>query len=279
MLTPAAQAFADRFGATADHVAGGTGFNRWALLVQWAVETGTGSQVFGNNPGNIRCSPTSFCQYASLDDFAVAAINLWHSTTFINTKYPNGFEPFRAAAAGKPMRTQLLEIGQSPWDAGNYGAAQCGFAGCSLINVWLSEFGGIGDFVIQGVVFMAADSILFRGTENALWSGHFDGTKWNFVKIGGVLGSPVIVPVHMTNGDIHAILTGQVASQLFETVSKDGGLTWSGIAGIGAAGDGVVGVGLPAAQVDLSPVLTAVGGVKSDTTAIKTATDHSLKSA
>ena len=289
-LTPRAQAFANRFGATADRVASLTGFNRWAQLVQWAVETALGQQVFGNNPGNIRCSPTTFCQFATLEDFAVATANLWHSTSFINNKYPNGFEPFRAAAAGKPMRTQLLEIGNSPWDGGNYGEAACGFAGCSLVNMWQSEFGGIGDPVavpdIQGVVVMAVGSILLRGLDKALWAGNFDGTQWNFVKVGGALGSPAIVPVHMPNGDIHAIVTGTTGSELFSSVSTNAGQTWSTLKPIGAAGDGVVGVSLPAATVDMSPVLTAIGNVKTDTGAIKadtgaikTATDHSLKSA
>lgn len=142
MISSEASAFITRFGATADQVSGGTGISREALLIQWAVETGIGAQVYGNNPGNIECGPGVFCHFATLSDFALAAINVWKQTAFINNKYPNGFNPFRAACVGQPLYTQLRQIGASPWDAGNYGLVECGYDGCSLVTMWRKDFGG-----------------------------------------------------------------------------------------------------------------------------------------
>jgi hypothetical protein len=242
-MTPQIRAFSDRFGATADTVAAGTGFNRWALLVQWAVETTNGTQVFGNNPGNIRCGPGVFCQYASLQDFARACIATWHSTD------PPPLDPWRAQAAGKTMREQLLAIGNSPWDAGRYGLKECGYAGCSLIQRWLADFDGIGDTYAKGVVIMAADTInvLVRGTDKSLVHRRFDGTAWGpWQSLGGMLGTPSINVVRRQNGDIHAFIIGNDGVSIFEVVSTDDGVTWSGFQPMNGAGDGLVAIGTSA---------------------------------
>jgi hypothetical protein len=130
-----ATAFADSYGQYADAVSAGTGIDRTALLIQWAVETNYGQQINNaNNLGNIRCGPDSFCQYASPSQFVGAAIFVWH----------NGFYPDVLAAAGMSLDVQLLAIGSSPWDAGHYDNG--GGPGSSLLAI-KSEFiiGGDND--------------------------------------------------------------------------------------------------------------------------------------
>lgn len=107
--------------AYAETVSKGTGIDPYVLLAQYAVETAWGAVVVGNNLGNIRCSPTSFCQYATLADFCASAIQLWHSTAYINSSYPNGFDPFRNQAAAAVLGSEACAaIGRSPWDSGHY---------------------------------------------------------------------------------------------------------------------------------------------------------------
>jgi hypothetical protein len=65
-MTPAE--FAAKYNSTAHAVGRGTGIDNVVLLAQWANETAWGTVVVGNNLGNIRCSPTTFCRYATLDD-------------------------------------------------------------------------------------------------------------------------------------------------------------------------------------------------------------------
>jgi hypothetical protein len=250
------QAFIDRFGPTADKVAAGTGINRWALLVQWAVETAIGSAVFGNNPGNIRCGPSTFCNFATLDDFAAAAVATWHSTA------PPPLEPWRAQAAGKAMRDQLLAIGGSPWDAGRYGLAACGYAGCSLIQMWLTEFDGIGDFKTGGATVVATTNsinLLMRGIDKALYTRRFDGTSWGpWRSLGGILGLPTITAFRRQDGSIHALVVGSDGVTIWETVSTDDGVSWTGLGPFGGQGDGLVAVGAgPATPSALTPQQSA----------------------
>jgi hypothetical protein len=255
-MTPQAQNFSDRFGNCADEVAAGTGLNRWALLVQWAVETGTGSQVFGNNLGNIRCSSTSFCQYASLDDFAQHAISVWHSP------WPPPIEPWRAAAAGQPMQTQLVAFGESPWDAGHYNNG--GGPGSSLIAVWQQEFGGIGDPVVpvikprRSITIMAQTSLhqFGRGAANPsdgkrnLWHRKWDESipGWGpETDLGGNVGvddlggeeisggspAPGVIVVTVIGGD----------GKIYDISSRDDGANFSVFSGPSGILDGLFTIG------------------------------------
>ena len=106
-MTPAQ--FAATYGTTARTVSDGTGIDSAVLLAQWANETAWGTVVFGNNLGNIRCSPTSFCRYATLDDFAAACIATFH----------NGF--YNAVLAATTPEAQLAALVASPWSANHYG--------------------------------------------------------------------------------------------------------------------------------------------------------------
>lgn len=103
--------FAARFGDTARVVSAGTGIDPIVLLAQWANETAWGTQLAGNNLGNIRCSPTTFCRYATLDDFAAACIATFH----------NGF--YGAVLAATTAQDQLAAIVASPWSSGHYGGS------------------------------------------------------------------------------------------------------------------------------------------------------------
>jgi hypothetical protein len=108
-VTPAE--FHSAYRGCADEVSAGTGIDPIALLAQWANETAWGQAVFGNNLGNIRCSPSTFCRYPTLDDFALAAIAVFH----------NGlYEPVLAA---DNAISQLEAIVASPWDSGHYGGS------------------------------------------------------------------------------------------------------------------------------------------------------------
>jgi len=112
-VTPAA--FAAKFRPTAQQVCDGTGIDPMALLAQWASETAWGQVVVGNNLGNIRCSPTSFCRYATLGDFADACIATFH----------NGF--YAAVLAANTADDQLAAIVASPWSSGHYGGSLAAF--------------------------------------------------------------------------------------------------------------------------------------------------------
>jgi|ERR1700687_5312220 len=109
-MTPAG--FEATYLATAQQVKAGTGLDETTLLAQWALETAWGSVFAGNNNlGNIRCSPTTFCDYAGLGAFAQAAVQVFH----------NGRYAAVLATAGKSIETQIAALGASPWDAGHYG--------------------------------------------------------------------------------------------------------------------------------------------------------------
>jgi hypothetical protein len=106
-MTPAE--FASAYRSTAQLVSGGTGIDDVVLLAQWANETAWGAVVVGNNLGNIRCSPTSFCRYASLDDFATACIATFH----------NGF--YTGVLGATTPEAQLAALVASPWSSSHYG--------------------------------------------------------------------------------------------------------------------------------------------------------------
>ncbi len=106
-MTPAQ--FAATYGPTARVVSNGTGIDNVVLMAQWANETAWGTAVFGNNLGNIRCSPTTFCRYATLDDFASACIATFH----------NGF--YNAVLAATTAEAQLAALVASPWSSNHYG--------------------------------------------------------------------------------------------------------------------------------------------------------------
>jgi hypothetical protein len=106
-MTPAD--FATAYVTTARAVSDGTGIDSAVLLAQWANETAWGTVVVGNNLGNIRCSPTTFCSYATLDDFATACIATFH----------NGF--YNAVLAATTPAAQLAALVASPWSSDHYG--------------------------------------------------------------------------------------------------------------------------------------------------------------
>jgi hypothetical protein len=106
-MTPAQ--FAATYNPTAQLVGQGTGIDNVVLLAQWANETAWGTVVVGNNLGNIRCSPTTFCRYATLDDFATACIATFH----------NGF--YNAVLSATTAEDQLAALVASPWSSNHYG--------------------------------------------------------------------------------------------------------------------------------------------------------------
>lgn len=264
-MTPLALSFIANFGGIADQVAAGTGLSRWALLVQWAKETTLGTQILNrNNPGNIRCSSSTFCQYASLADFGDAAIATWH----------NGFYAGVLASAGQPVHNQLVAIGESPWDAGHYGLKECGSAGCSLIALWQSDFDSVDPQpkprrrAVTVVTTQNTINLFVRGTDNGLYQNRFDGSVWSgWRTLGGRMSTPDIVALRTTTG-IDVFIVGQDNS-LYRTGSSDDGLTWSPFANLGGnlSNGQLAAVGslaqVSGTPVDLTPVeqqLTALSG-------------------
>jgi hypothetical protein len=232
--------FIAAYGACADQVSAGTGINRWALLVQWAVETATGAVVIGYNLGNIRCSSTTFCRYTSLDAFAHDAITTWH----------NGYYQGVLATAGQMMRNHLIAIGQSPWDAGHYNSG--GGPGSSLISCWQSQFHGVGDsnYIRSAVTLMSSTSInlFLRGSNNALFTNRYDYTNWSgWRSLGGSLGSANIVPIRF-GSRIDVFLNGSDMT-VFQITSLDDGLTWGPFITTSGGGDGLTVIGSAPVQI------------------------------
>ena len=104
----------DQFKATyedlADQMTDQLGLDPSVILAQWAIETAWASQLVGNNLANIRCSPTTFCVYPTLEDFAADYIAVM--------RQPN--MAVILASVGKTVFMQMRALGQSPWDAGHY---------------------------------------------------------------------------------------------------------------------------------------------------------------
>ena len=93
----------------------GTGIDSTVLLAQWSNETAWGTVVVGNNLANIRCSPTTFCRYATLADFASSCIAVWHDDS-----WNNGYAAVRNAPT--PL-AQLAAVVASRWSGGHYGGS------------------------------------------------------------------------------------------------------------------------------------------------------------
>ena len=135
-----------------------TGIWRSALLCQWAVETAWGSAIYNaNNLGNIRCSPTTFCQYSSLSEFCDAAIATWHNGNYSAVLY--------GAPISTPSETMVL-IGQSPWDAGHYNNGEG--PGSSLLAAYkeLPMANTVGDLAQEWLSDVNARQASFLGIES-----------------------------------------------------------------------------------------------------------------
>lgn len=120
-------------------VAAATGLSPCLFLCQWAVETGSGSctncppaQGCFNYAGINGSGCGGYQRYSSLSAFAqgeIATLN-------------NGLYHGVLAAAGAPLHTQMIALGNSPWAGGHYNDG--GGPGSSLWSTWNSEFAGMG---------------------------------------------------------------------------------------------------------------------------------------
>lgn len=263
-MTP--EEFIQSYLPTARAVEQGTGIEDVCLLAQWANETAWGTAWAGapNNLGNIRCSPTSFCQYASLDDFAVAAIEVWHETGFINNQYPNGFEPFRAAAARALSSAGVLDaIIASPWDAGHYGGSLAAYYQPlrALLPITLVT----GGLVVQMAnVFHSflrgADLALYHRMEQA------DGSLSSWTSLGGRLGSTLIAGGALSSGHLVITIDGAKTDSAGDVV-PDGfkydfvwdGSVWTGPTKNGE-GTGMLVIGASSSGSGAAPVPKTVSG-------------------
>lgn len=244
-MTP--QQFADAYLHTAQLVTAGTGINAYVLLAQWANETDWGNVVVGNNLGNIRCSPTTFCQFATLEDFAQTCIATFH----------NGY--YAAVLAAVTPAEQLAAIVASPWDAHHYGGSLAAF----YTQLPVPPPPSPPPTPRRSFTMATATSLhqFCRGADNALWHRRRKAGAWSdWTRLGGALGTDVVAPAQDEQGALVASVVGTDA-KFYDFVSTDDGLTWAE-SGPHGGGDGLVAVGAAAAAaVDLSPVLQAIQAI------------------
>ncbi len=122
------------------------GLNAWAILTQWALETGWGTSALylqGHNFAGVkitdpRTGELVFGQWGTYAEGLSAYINTLGLGYYVAVR----------ATAGQPVTTTLAAFGNSPWDAGHYGTPP----GSSLINLWTTYLlpvynaqGGVGD--------------------------------------------------------------------------------------------------------------------------------------
>jgi hypothetical protein len=203
------------YAETARLVARGTGILPNVLLAQWAVETAWGEAVNNRcNLGNIRCSRVTFCQYATLDDFAAACVATWH-----NGNYPNVLGAGTAAA-------QLDAIAASPWSSDHYGGSpsaklHSNFATmpAAALNSEDSTMGLLAHPTISGrldLVVVGTDKAVyhFGGSADALAAGAAP-ENWGGVGVAGTLsatwspdGNQISVAVAGPDGKVYLLVRG-----------------------------------------------------------------------
>jgi hypothetical protein len=225
-MTP--QQFAGAYLHTAQLVTAGTGIDAYVLLAQWANETDWGNVVIGNNLANIRCSPTTFCQYATLEDFAQACIATFH----------NGY--YGAVLAATTPVAQLAAIVASPWDSGHYGG--------SLAAFYFPPAPAPKPVRRRSTVIVSTTKSLHqfcRGTDLALYHRRRASGAWSpWAGLGGRLGSPEIVAGVDDQGTIIVSVVGanpdgSSNALFYDFVSTDDGLTFAAAVPNAGGGDGL----------------------------------------
>lgn len=129
-MTPAL--FVETYGKLADRASAQSGINRWAILAQWADETGWGTShlaVHDANLAGIECTGRYACdggfsKYPLLDIF----VKDWvHVMSFPNYAHiPRG--------ANTDVIATCKAIGESPWAGGHYSGG--GYPGSDLVGIW-----------------------------------------------------------------------------------------------------------------------------------------------
>ncbi len=154
-MTPSA--FAALMLPYARQVQAARGIDAWAVITQWALETGNGSSALflgGHNPAGMtgpdpRTGDTTFKTYPSLQAGVTDYI------AFLGLGYYTGI----LATAGQPVPAVLAAMGQSLWDAGHYGTPP----GQSLQDLWASTYAAIAG---QPATTESATSLY-----SSLWAG------------------------------------------------------------------------------------------------------------
>lgn len=143
-MTPST--FAETFIGYARQVQATYGLDPWAILTQWALESGwdtsTLAQAGHNLAGITHTDPhtgaTVFSTYASVQAFTDDYIRTLGLSYYVGVR----------ATAGQSVQATLAAFGASPWDATHYGNPP----GTNLLNLWAGELeplyastGGVGD--------------------------------------------------------------------------------------------------------------------------------------
>ena len=134
-MTPAA--FAALVLPYARQVQSAVGIDAWAVVTQWALETGNGSSsrfVTDHNPAGLTKGTDAngalvFWTFPSLQagvDEYIAFLGM-------------GYYDCIRATAGQPVPDVLWAMGESPWDGAHYGTPP----GQSLVNLWTSTYAAL----------------------------------------------------------------------------------------------------------------------------------------
>lgn len=134
-MTPSA--FAALVLPYARQVQAATGIDAWAVVTQWALETGSGSSpafVNGHNPAGLETRNVQLNAYV---------LNTYPSLQAGTDDYirylGNGYYANVLATAGQGVEATLWALGNSPWSSAHYGNPP----GQNLVNLWTSTYAAI----------------------------------------------------------------------------------------------------------------------------------------
>lgn len=129
-MTPAE--FVHTYGPLADRASARTGINRWAILAQWADETGWGTSYLCTHDANlagIECTGRYACdggfsKYPLLDIFINDYVLVLSFPEYAGIRNTPNTDVIATCKA----------FGESPWAGGHYSGG--GYPGADLVGIW-----------------------------------------------------------------------------------------------------------------------------------------------
>ncbi|HUZ84157.1 MAG TPA: glucosaminidase domain-containing protein [Gaiellales bacterium] len=177
--------FVAALGPYADTAAAAIGINRWAILTQWADESGWWTSYAStqlNNPAGqeVYNSPTDwhYIAYPSISAGVQGYIEFMH----------NGNYGGIIATGPNDVEGTLWAMGQSPWAGGHYGSPP----GIDLINIWRSTLEPLAGQQASSPGPGVDPTSLWRATyETAVRLSHAIGLGWPSPPWAGAQGLAV----------------------------------------------------------------------------------------
>lgn len=121
----------------ARQVQAATGIDAWAVVTQWALETGSGSSeafTAGHNPAGLETRNVKLDAYV-LNTYPSIQAGVTDYIAYLqNGNYANVL-----ATAGQPVTATLYALGKSPWSSSHYGNPP----GQNLVNLWTGTYAAI----------------------------------------------------------------------------------------------------------------------------------------